>query len=176
MATQYIMPRVPTEQAHMPYYAYQQQQQYHQQQPSAYAPSQISTAYQSPLPYNPSPLSPLGNPTTISPSNSKSYISRQIRPLFVPAVLRPTEFPSKEPPSRRKQPEDEEEQEDPPRPTSSLLSLGGLTALGRLSKRSTGDSAKNLAGNWDLEQFPKPTGAPTRKHWKVSMHCVSPLC
>lgn len=169
MATDFIMPRMPGQQQQAPYYAPQQQQrqQYRAQQPS-FQPSQITTAQPSPASQYNSPVSPLSTSGNISPSTHKGYISRQPRPLFVPAVLRPTEFPSKEPPPEPSPREDDETSEQTLRPNSSFMNLGGLTPFGRLSRRSTGDSAKCLDGNWNLDQFPEPTGAPTRLHWKVN--------
>ncbi|KAK4106238.1 hypothetical protein N658DRAFT_482151 [Parathielavia hyrcaniae] len=156
------MPRAPGEQSPNIYYSptQRQRQQYRAQQQAVFQPSPIATAYPSSAQFN-SPVSPLGTPGTSSPIASKS------RPLYVPAVLRPTEFPSKEPPVVRAKPQDDEEPvEQGLRPNSSFMSLGGLSPFGRLSRRSTADSAKCVDGNWNLDQFPKPTGAPTRKHWK----------
>jgi hypothetical protein len=84
-------------------------------------------------------------------------------------VLRPTEFPSKEPPPPPSTPEDEDEtSEQTLRPNSSFMNLGGLSAFGRLSRRSTGDSTKSANSNpMNLDHFPNPSGAPTRQHWKV---------
>ncbi|KAL2137196.1 hypothetical protein VTI74DRAFT_7743 [Chaetomium olivicolor] len=163
MATDFIMPRLQGQQQ-QPYYAPAQQPRQQYRQPT-FQPSPIPTNYPASTQYN-SPVSPLGTPGSSSPTASKNYITRQIRPLYVPAVLRQNEFPSKEPPLRPK-PEDEDGiTEDGLRSNSSFMSLGSLGAFGRLSRRSTGDSAKCVDGKWDLDQFPKPTGAPTRKHWK----------
>jgi hypothetical protein len=161
MATDFIMPRAPGEQPQNIYYSpsHRQRQQYRAQQQAVFQPSPIATAYPASTQYN-SPVSPLGTPGSISPATSKN------RPLYVPAVLRPTEFPSKEPPVRPKA-QDDDLLEEGLRPNSSFMSLGGLSPFGRLSRRSTADSAKCVDGNWNLDQFPKPTGAPTRKHWKV---------
>lgn len=164
------MPRLPGQQPQAPYYTHHQQRQQHhpQQQYPSFQPSPITTSsYQSSTHYN-SPVSPLSTSSNLSPTTPKNYISRQIRPLYVPAVLRPTEFPSKAPPPRPA-PEDDETSEDSPRPSSSFMGFGGLSAFGRLSRRSTGDSAKSVNGNWNLDMFPKPTGPPTRKHWKVGV-------
>jgi hypothetical protein len=116
-------------------------------------------------------ISPLSTSGNISPTSPKAYHTRQIRPLYMPAVLRPTEHPSKAPPASR-QPKtenggggDEEEGDRVLKSNSSFISLG--SALGRLSRRSTGDSGKCVDGNWNLDMFPKPTGTPTREHWKV---------
>jgi hypothetical protein len=166
MATDFIMPRVPGEQQN-PYYApaHQQRQQYRPQQQAPFQPSPITTTYPASTHYN-SPVSPLGTPGSISPTSSKNYITRQIRPLYVPAVLRPTEFPSKPAPLEPNVEDENDIIEDGLRPSSSFMSLGGLSAFGRLSRRSTGDSAKSVDSIWNFDQFPKPTGPPTRRHWK----------
>jgi hypothetical protein len=167
MATDFIMPRLPGEQQNH-YYApaHQQRQQYRPQQQAPFQPSPITTTYPTSTQYN-SPVSPLGTPGSISPTSSKNYITRQIRPLYVPAVLRPTEFPSKPAPLEPNVEDEDDALEDGLRPSSSFMSLGGLSAFGRLSRRSTGDSAKSVGSMWNLDQFPKPTGAPTRRHWKA---------
>ncbi|KAJ4304206.1 Zn finger protein [Collariella sp. IMI 366227] len=162
------MPRLPGQQQ-QPHYAPAQQprQQPRQHRQPAFQPAPIPTNYPASTQFN-SPVSPLGTPGSVSPTASKNYITRQIRPMYVPAVLRQNEFPSKVIPVRPK-PEDEEDDdvpEDGLRPNSSFMNLSGLGAFGRLSRRSTGDSAKCVDGKWDLDQFPKPNGAPTRKHWK----------
>ncbi|KAH6849953.1 hypothetical protein B0I37DRAFT_413388 [Chaetomium sp. MPI-CAGE-AT-0009] len=161
------MPRLPGEQQNL-YYApaHQQRQQYRPQQQAPFQPSPITTTYPTSTHYN-SPVSPLGTPGSISPTSSKNYITRQIRPLYVPAVLRPTEFPSKPAPLEPNVEDDDDIIEDGLRPSSSFMSLGGLSAFGRLSRRSTGDSAKSVGSMWNLDQFPKPTGPPTRRHWKA---------
>ncbi|KAK3302352.1 uncharacterized protein B0T15DRAFT_302358 [Chaetomium strumarium] len=167
MATDFMTPRLPGQHQHTPYYAtaQSQRQQYRPQQLPSFQPSPITTTHPAFTPYN-TPVSPLGTPGagSISPTASKN----RNRPLYVPAVLRPTEFPSKEPPARPNLENEEEDgaTEEGLRPNSSFMSLGGLSAFGRLSRRSTGDSTKGSSNDWDLEQFPKPTGMPTREHWK----------
>ncbi|KAK3313476.1 hypothetical protein B0H66DRAFT_353163 [Apodospora peruviana] len=161
MATDFIMPRLPD---------HQKQQQHYQQQIAFQQPSTAShTTYTPQI----SPLSTSGNTSPISPKN---YIQRQKRPNYMPAVLRPTEFPSKAPPPRPKAATGDGEEEETAamdrtlRPNTSFISLGAAT-IGRLSRRSTGDSGKCVDGggddaDWNLDLFPKPTGTPTRKHWK----------
>jgi len=164
MATEFVMPRLPD------------QQQY-QQGPFQHAP--ISTGYQPSAPYTTPQISPLSTSGNASPTSpSKKFITRQIRPLYMPAVLRPTEFPSKAP-SRPKTEEEDLAEEESLQPNRSLISL---PSLGKLSRRSTGDSGKCFDGDWNLDLFPKPTGTPTRKHWKVcygsALKCLTflPLC
>lgn len=122
-------------------------------------------------------ISPLSTSGSASPTSPKAYHTRQIRPLYMPAVLRPTEHHSKPPPTRQPKAADTSDDEDDRtlRSNSSFITLSG--ALGRLSRRSTGDSGKCVDGNWNLDAFAKPTGLPTREHWKVCLFLpnLSPL-
>lgn len=167
MATDFIMPRIPGQQQQQSFYPHQQHHRQHHpyrhQQQSSFQPNPIPTGYNS-------QVSPPSTPGNASPTSPKNYITRQIRPLYVPAVLRPTEFPSKAPPTRPKPEIEDEASDESLRHSNSFMSLGGLSGLsafGRLSRRSTADSTKSVDGSWNLDLFPKPTGAPTRKHWKV---------
>lgn len=157
MATELFSPLMPDQQQSAFFQA--QAQQLPQQPPLPTFPP--------PQPYTPqiSPLSTSGNG---SPTSPKHYVTRPLRPLFMPAVLRPnTDFPPI-PVTPRSRPEsDDEEDERNLKSNSSFISLTGLGALGRLSRRSTGDSGKCVDQDWNLDMFPEPTGAPTRKHWKV---------
>ena len=103
-----------------------------------------------------SPTSPL---THIAPS------TRQLRPLkspmYVPAVLRPTD-----PPTRRKNPLTP--------PDSKSNSYDDLDDARSLKRRSTGDSGKFGLGEIQevedsIEGLGKVTGFPTREHWKVCL-------
>ncbi|KAG4217659.1 hypothetical protein PC116_g33861 [Phytophthora cactorum] len=92
----------------------------------------------------------------------------------MPAVLRPTEHPCK---IGRKT--EAQEDDNPLSSNSSFISLTGLGALSRLSRRATADSGKCVDDDeWDLDMFPKPTAQPTRQHWKVSLdlRAVSRIC
>ncbi|KUJ12733.1 uncharacterized protein LY89DRAFT_592469 [Mollisia scopiformis] len=110
-------------------------------------------------PNNSSPTSPRSNPPPHLPAHT-----RQLRPpkspLYVPAVLRPT---------------------DPPRrvlrhspltpPQSKDNSFDDLENARALSRRSTGDSGKFGLGaiteaEWSAEGLGKVTALPTREHWK----------
>lgn len=144
MATDFVMPQLPDQ---------QQANMFQTSQHMSYGSQHYSQI---------SPLSTSNNTSPTSPS--KSYHSRQLRPLYMPAVLRPTEFPSKVPSKRSA--------EDPNSAASiksnnSFISLGGLTALSRLSRRSVGECSKINTSDWNLELFPQVTDLPTRKHWKV---------
>jgi hypothetical protein len=68
-------------------------------------------------------------------------------------------------PTRTKTDLSDEEDDRTLRSNSSFITLSG--ALGRLSRRSTGDSGKCVDGNWNLDAYPEPKGFPTREHWKV---------
>jgi len=116
-------------------------------------------------------------PMTVSPTSPRNpsqlphlpLHTRQLRPpkspLYVPAVLRPTERPIKQTPLT------------PPRSVhGSLDSLEGAEAGRALSRRSTGESMKK-AGLSRLVESERTiesgvaivTGLPTREHWKVSV-------
>lgn len=144
-------------------------------------------------PYNPQ-ISPLSTSNNTSPTSPKSqYHTRQVRPLYIPAVLRPNEHPSREVSSKAKprgkaDPDgdsyaaggegavDDEDEEDAEgrrvmRSSGSFISMSGLGAFGfgRLSRRTTNDSAKCVDGAWNLDLFPEVTELPSRDHWKVSV-------
>ncbi|KAF3352808.1 FYVE-type zinc finger-containing protein C9B6.03 like [Verticillium longisporum] len=128
-----------------------------------------------------SPLHTPGATSPTSPGTRSLAATRQARPLFMPAVLRPTEFSSKLPRS----PKNEDGPESPAdlnlqRVNSSFISLPGLSMIGsRLSRRSTGDSGKAMDCDLDPELFPEVSGEPTRKHWKPDPHasmCDDPTC
>ncbi|KAI9740776.1 MAG: hypothetical protein M1818_004741 [Claussenomyces sp. TS43310] len=111
-----------------------------------------------------------GTPRNASPTSPRSSIAhlpvhtRQLRPpkspLYVPAVLRPTE-----PPRRISKP-------SPLTPPQSMNgSFDSLNGARPLSRRSTTESGKFGFGNvteseWSDEGFAKVTDLPTRKHWK----------
>ncbi|KAK1751865.1 vacuolar segregation protein pep7 [Echria macrotheca] len=182
MATDFIMPQVPVRQDQHAFYQPNPQKLPPQAalfaaapvHPAAYpapANTQYSTAPSS------AQISPLSTSNNASPTSPRNNLGRGTRPMYMPAVLRPTEFPSKAPPPRPIPGDGEDDDDDDaeprtPRPNSSFI--GGLNALGRLSRRSTGDSGKCVDGKWNLDLFPQPTGTPTRKHWKPDHE--SPLC
>jgi hypothetical protein len=112
-------------------------------------------------PNNASPTSPRTGPPAHIPAHT-----RQLRPpkspLYVPAVLRPTDPPRrvlKQSPSTP--------------PHSKDNSFDSLENARTLSRRSTGDSAKFGLGaiteaEWSTtEGLGKVTAPPTRDHWKV---------
>jgi hypothetical protein len=174
MATDFIMPRAPGEHQ-SPFYANtqqpQSQHQYRPRQPALIQPSPIPPPYPTSSQLS-SPISPFTTPgSSISPTAPKTSVPYK-KPLYVPAVLRPTEFPSKEPPTKPKDEDDDDTASEISRPSTGFMSLG---PFGRLARRSTADTTKSLESSWDLDEFPIPTGPPTRAHWKVCLtHCHTP--
>jgi hypothetical protein len=169
MATDLIMPR-PPDQQHASFYP--QLQGYSQPAPLQQTPVPVYPPQQQ---YNPTQVSPLSS-ANASPTSPRSYHGRQNRPLFMPAVLRPTEFPSKAPPQKPKAKADavaENDDDRPMRSSGSFMSLPGLNGFGRLSRRSTGDPGNSVFGKWNLDVFPVPRGAPSQQHWKVSFRMVT---
>lgn len=131
-----------------------------------YGAQQISPVNSaSPTPMNVSPTSPR-NPSQLP---HLPLHTRQLRPpkspLYVPAVLRPTERPIKQSPLT------------PPRSVhGSLDSLDGVEAGRMLSRRSTAESMKKAGLSRLVEgertgesETGTVTGLPTREHWKVSV-------
>lgn len=154
---------------HMPQPQPQQQQQQQQQQTQQLSQPQR----QSPPGFNQPAdnISPLSTSNSTSPVSPKNYHGRQVRPLYMPAVLRPNEYHSsggiqaKVP--RSPGADDLDDDERGVRSSGSFTSLQGILSLSGLSRRSTGDSGKVVDWNWDLSNYPKVNGQPTRRHWKV---------
>ncbi|KAI0114914.1 FYVE-domain-containing protein [Daldinia grandis] len=167
MATDFIMPR-PAEQPQV-----QVQAHFYPYRQTPTAPSQSPT-YPS-QGYHSQQISPLSTSTNASPTSPKPYHRQRLRPLYMPAVLRPTEHPYKMVGRKTEAQEDDNLLSS----NSSFISLAGLGALSRLSRRSTDDSGKCVDDEWDLDMFPKPTAQPTRQHWKPdpeSSICDEPSC
>jgi hypothetical protein len=109
-------------------------------------------------------------PNNASPTSPRTALpphipSRQLRPpkspLYVPAVLRPTD-----PPRRVTR------QSPLTPPQSQNSSFDDLENARTLNRRSTGDSGKFGLGaiteaEWSTEGLGKVTDLPTREHWKV---------
>ena len=107
-----------------------------------------------------------GSPTSprVLPPHLTAH-TRQLRPpkspLYVPAVLRPTDPPKRVPRASPLTP-----------PQSMHNSFDDLADAGTLSRRSTGDSGKFGLGaiteaEWSTEGLEKVTAPPTKEHWKV---------
>lgn len=105
-----------------------------------------------------------------SPTSPRPYGGPRQRPFFIPAALRPNEFPSKSVPvPKTSLSEDSTPVGSLTRTSTGFLSLAG-SAVQRLTRRSTGDSGKIIDDSdddLDADQFPDVTGLPTRSHWKV---------
>jgi len=133
--------------------------------PSQYTLFNTQTQQISPInsatatPHDASPTSPRAGPPAHIPAHT-----RQLRPpkspLYVPAVLRPTD-----PPRRVTR------QSPLTPPQSSNNSFDDLENARTLSRHSTGDSGKFGLGaiteaEWSTEGLGKVTALPTREHWK----------
>ena len=158
--------------------------QYYTIPPDSHAPNAphfMSQYHQSPAasaagtPLNQSPSSPRKNDAPQAPDILGLNHFRQPKsPMYIPAVLRPTERPHRASPLT------------PPRSVhGSTDSLDG-TATGRpVSRRSTADSKKRILGQVAEDEV-IPTddlgpvnGPPTREHWKPDANaliCDAPTC
>ncbi|PFH58268.1 hypothetical protein XA68_13937 [Ophiocordyceps unilateralis] len=118
------------------------------------------------------------NQTNSYPSSPTGVFAHKGRPVYIPAVLRPCdEFPSK----KIFQPGSSVSDSDSDSPLRRVNSnIINLAALGhRLTRRSSADSAKAFAGDWNLDSYPEVTDLPTRIHWKPdpqSSVCDDPTC
>lgn len=179
MAADLIMPVLPGNQQSQHFYAPHQRPHPHA---NAHARTQ---SFQIPQGPQISPLSTSDhNSLTSSPSNPTSpraYHARQVRPLYMPAALRPNLFPSKQikPKAQDAASTTSTDSDCTLRRTNS--GIMNLSFFGKtLSRTSTGDSSKSsLDGDFDLEMFPEVTDLPTRKHWKPdqkSTICDDPTC
>ncbi|KAI1823040.1 FYVE zinc finger protein [Xylaria intraflava] len=127
-------------------------------------------------------VSPLSTPDNGSPTSPNTHQRQQLRPLYVPAVLRPTEYLSKHGHGIKPEIESHGQGQDDDRflssPTS-FVSLPGLKAFNLLRRRSTNDSGNSMENDWNLGLFPAPTAPPTRHHWKPDPEatiCDEPAC
>ncbi|RYP30804.1 hypothetical protein DL767_006085 [Monosporascus sp. MG133] len=176
MATEFLMPRM-LEQMQPRFY------QHHYQYPSPQSHSPTSQAQSICQPQQIPPLSTSDNasPTASSPMSQNNL---RMQPVYMPAVLRPNEYPSKPVPPKKPVDADQSSLQS----NHSFLTLNGWGVLGRLTRRATVDSGKCLdddddddddAVQWNLDLFPKPTAQPTREHWKAdpeSTMCDEPSC
>jgi hypothetical protein len=111
-------------------------------------------------PHNSSPTSPRSGPPLPAPNQQLRPLKS---PLYIPAVLRPTD-----PPRRVVK-------QSPLTPPQSMHnSFDDLYNQRPLSRTSTTDSGKFGLGTsssdaaWSISGLSKVTDLPTRKHWKVS--------
>ncbi|KAF2843545.1 hypothetical protein M501DRAFT_1006079 [Patellaria atrata CBS 101060] len=126
--------------------------------------------------YAPTQHSGDSTPTRLSPTSPRSsnilpYPSRQIRPpkapLYVPAVLRPTEKPIRNSP-----PKDKQDGIDGGESSSGFVG-------GHVSRTST-DSGyisginRVIIDEWNPDVVGPVTGPPTREHWKLDS--ATPVC
>ncbi|KAI0549376.1 FYVE zinc finger protein [Xylaria curta] len=176
MAADFIMPRLADAQ---PSHYFQHQPQPHayaHAQPTDYAPQQAAQGYQS------RQVSPLSTSNNGSPTSPKPYHRQRLRPLYMPAVLRPNEFPFKRGHGNKHEGEPQSPGQGDDRPMSSANSFIGLPNLGSwalLGRRSADDDGKCVESEWNLDLFPKPTAPPTRHHWKPDPEatiCDEPSC
>lgn len=163
MATDLIMPTLNTQQ---PTYFLPERPQHHRSQ-------SYQTAPRPGVSYNGISSLSSSNSSGNSPTSPKPYMPRQ-RPLFIPAALRPNEFPSKSVPvPKTSLSEDSTPVGSLTRSSTGLLSLAG-SAVQRLTRRSTGDSGKVFEDDDDDEidagLYPDVTALPKRSHWKVRTH------
>lgn len=176
MAADLIMPKMGD-----PYQAYSQNAAAFVAQVPPQRPQHMrSLSYQVP-PQQPSSnqVSPLS--TSIerqhasTPSSPKAYHARQARPMYMPAVLRPNSEFTQQKLNCAFAPGRANTMGAVPETTGgSFLGIAGISAISqRLGRRTTGDSAKYLEGDWDLDIFPEVTDQPSRQHWKVSTHRIA---
>lgn len=163
MATDLIMPTLNTQQTS---YFFPERPQHHRSQ-SYQAGPRPGVSYNG---YNGISSLSSSNSSGNSPTSPRPYVGPRQRPLFIPAALRPNEFPSKPVPVPKSSlSEDSTPVGSLTRQSTGLLSLAG-SAVQRLTRRSTGDSGKVIDDSDDelnADLFPDVTGLPTRSHWKV---------
>ncbi|KPM40662.1 hypothetical protein AK830_g5912 [Neonectria ditissima] len=166
MAADLIMPTLPGD---------QQSRHFFPQQRPHHRSHHRSQSFQMPVGPQISPLntsqstSPESNPTS-----PKAYHARQVRPMYMPAALRPNLFPSK---TMKPKADDAASSSSSDsdltlrRNNSSIMSLPGMSVFGhRVVRTSTGDSSRSsIDGDFDLDLFPEVTALPTRKHWKADI-------
>lgn len=164
MAADLIMPTLPGDQQSRHFFP---QQRLHQR----------TQSFQIPVGPQISPLSTSQStsPDSVSnPTSPKAYHARHVRPVYMPAALRPNLFPSK---TMKPKADDAASASSSDsdltlrRTNSSIMNLPGMSVFGhRLARTSTGGSSRSsIDGDFDLDLFPEVTALPTRKHWKVSL-------
>ncbi|ROV98202.1 hypothetical protein VSDG_04430 [Cytospora chrysosperma] len=97
----------------------------------------------------------------------------------MPAVLRPTQYPSSANPNKVSPTGESDDEDRQIHSSGSFTSLFAISGLSKLSRRPTGDSVNAVDWNWDLANYPKVKGQPTRRHWKADFEadcCDEPTC
>ncbi|KAH6998456.1 hypothetical protein BGZ61DRAFT_471089 [Ilyonectria robusta] len=164
MAADLIMPTLPGDQQSRHFFP---QQRLHQR----------TQSFQIPVGPQISPLSTSQStsPDSVSnPTSPKAYHARHVRPVYMPAALRPNLFPSK---TMKPKADDAASASSSDsdltlrRTNSTIMNLPGMSVFGhRLTRTSTGGSSRSsIDGDFDLDLFPEVTALPTRKHWKADM-------
>ncbi|KAK7742117.1 Zn finger protein [Cytospora paraplurivora] len=126
-----------------------------------------------------SEISPLSTSGSSPPTSPKNYHGRQVRPLYMPAVLRPNQYSSTTNLASASPNGESDDEDRTIQSTGSFTSLFGITGLTKLSKKPTSDSGKVVDWNWDLANYPQVNGQPTRRHWKADYEadcCDDPTC
>lgn len=163
MATDLIMPTLNNQQTS---YFFPERPQHHRSQ-SYQAGPRPGVSYSG---YNGISSLSSSNSSGNSPTSPRPYLGGRQRPLFIPAALRPNEFPSKPVPvPKTSLSEDSTPVGSLTRSSTGFLSLAG-SAVQRLTRRSTGDSGKVIDDSddeLDADLYPDVTGLPKRSHWKV---------
>ncbi|RFU75526.1 zinc finger, fyve-type [Trichoderma arundinaceum] len=176
MAAQLIMPSVPGA-----------QQQSRHFLPNGRRPHTHNRSQSFQLPPGPqlSPNSSNGfhdGPHAVStPPSPKSQHVSHVRPVYMPAALRPNdEFPSRPLTKSRSGDSSSDSGSDITlrRSNTGFMSLGGLVGQ-RLGRRPSEGGKSSFDGEWNLDLFPDVTDLPTRQHWKPdteSTICDDPTC
>ena len=156
------MPTLPNE---------QQQSQYFMAQRPPHSRSQSYQIAQGPQisPLSTSDQSSQHNAST--PASPTAYSAHQNRPLYMPAALRPNEFPSRSATKPKASSADNSDTESDSTLRRSNTNLRNVTSFGLFGKTpsrpGTSDQAVEFGDHWDMDIFPEITSAPTREHWKV---------
>ncbi|KAI2637297.1 FYVE zinc finger protein [Xylaria nigripes] len=175
MAAAYIMPR-PAEAQVLHYF---------QQQPPSHAyvhtQSPDQTSHQGAQHSQSRQVSPLSTSDGCSPTSTNTSHRQRLRPLYMPAVLLPTEHPYKGSFGHKSEVGSQGQCQDDGllSSPSSFVGLSGFGAWNILRRRSTSDTETYIETDWNVDLFPVPTAPPTRHHWKPDPEatiCDEPAC
>lgn len=108
----------------------------------------------SPREHSSSPRSPLSNlPAHLQMQSTSKQLQARRVPLYVPAVLRPTEKPARQSPPKRGQ----------------AVSPGLAESQESISdEEETSSMSRIVTEEWNDDRVGDVTGPPSRNHWKVS--------